>query len=172
MSIKLDCRECLSKQEEIYRLKEEIKRLKDKVRYQNRQITEGFFGSSTPSSKKPLKNNSAKAAEEKNKGGTKIGHKGNGRTSLSKDKADRVEKVNASCCCPDCGGVDLEVLGQRERTVFDFIIKKEKVVYQLERKRCLACKKVIQAKAPGVLPKNLYSNNLLAHVATEHYGSS
>jgi len=25
------------------------------------------------------------------------------------------------------------------------------------------------AKAPGVLPKNLYSNNLLSHIATEHY---
>jgi len=169
MSIKLDCRECLSKQEEIYRLKEENKHLKVKLRIQQRKVTEGFFGSSTPSSKKPVKNNSAKTAEEKNKGGAKIGHKGNGRASLPKDKADRVERVTASCCCPDCGGVDLEVLGQRERTVFDFIIKKEKVVYQLERKRCQACKKVIQAKAPGVLPKNLYSNNLLAHVATEHY---
>ena len=169
MSIKIDCRECLSKQEEIYRLKEEIKRLKDKVRYQDRQITEGFFGSSTPSSKKPVKSNSAKTAEEKNKGGAKIGHKGNGRTSLSKDKADRVEKVNAACCCPDCGGIDFEMLGERERTVIDFIVKKEKVVYQLERKRCIGCKKVFQAKAPGVLPKNLHSNNLLAHVATEHY---
>lgn len=169
MSIKIDCRECLIKQEEIYRLKEENKRLKDKLRIQERKITEGFFGSSTPSSKRPVKNNSAKTAEEKNKGGAKIGHKGNGRACLSKYQADRVEKVNASCCCPDCGGIDFEVLGERERTVIDFIVKKEKVVYQLERKRCLACKKVIQAKAPGVLPKNLYSNNLLAHVATEHY---
>ena len=169
MSIKLDCRECLSKQEEIYRLKDEIKRLKAKLRYQDRQITEGFFGSSTPSSKKPVKNKSTKAAEPKNKGGAKIGHKGNGRASLAKDKADRVEKINAASCCPDCGGVDLEMLGERERTVIDFIVKKEKVVYQLERKRCTACKKVIQAKAPGVLPKNLYSNNLVSHVATEHY---
>ena len=156
MSIKIDCRECLSKQEEIYRLKEENKRLKVKLRKQDRQITEGFFGSSTPSSKKPVKNNSTKAAEEKNKGGAKIGHKGNGRASLPSDKADRVERVNAACCCPDCGGIDLEVLGQRERTVFDFIIKKEKVVYQLERKRCLACKKVIQAKAPGIISPRLF----------------
>jgi len=63
----------------------------------------------------------------------------------------------------------LKNIGERERGVIDFDIKVEKVVYKLERKKCKGCKKIIQAKAPGVLPKNLYSNKLLAHIATEHY---
>jgi transposase len=169
MSIRLDCRECLKKQEEIYRLKEEIKRLNDKIRYQDRQITEGFFGSSTPSSKKPVKNNTLKSSDQKNRGGAKVGHKGNGRVSVSKENADRVEEVKLNCSCPNCNSDNLEQLNQKERTVVDFEIKKVNIVYHLERKRCKTCGTVIQAKAPGVLPKNLYSNNLLSHVATEHY---
>ena len=169
MSIRIDCRECLLKQEEIFRLKEENKRLKDKLRIQERKISEGFFGSSTPSSKKPVKSNTIKNGEQKNRGGAKVGHKGNGRGCVSAEKADRVEKVKLNCNCPNCNSGDLEQLDQRERTVIDFEIKRVNIVYQLERKRCKTCGTVLQAKAPCVLPKNLYSNNLLAHVACEHY---
>ncbi|MFH1882835.1 MAG: IS66 family transposase, partial [Planctomycetota bacterium] len=44
-----------------------------------------------------------------------------------------------------------------------------KVVYYLERKRCPRCKKIISARPPGVLAKCLYSNQLLAYVAVQHY---
>ncbi|MBC8180153.1 IS66 family transposase [candidate division KSB1 bacterium] len=169
MSSKIVCTECLIKQEEIYRLREENQRLKAQLRRQERKITEGYFGSSTPSSKKPVKKNSAKANTEKNRGGAKPGHKGNGRRSHSAEQADRVEEVKVDCCCPECGNNDLDFLGWRDRSVIEYTIKKENIVYQLERKRCQKCDRVIQAKAPGVFAKNLYSNNLLAHVATEHY---
>ena len=169
MSIKIDCRECLSKQEEIYWLKEEIKRLKDKLRIQERKITEGYFGSSTPSSKKPVRNNSVTNGEKKNRGGAKVGHPGNGRRAVSLEQADRIEEVKVGCNCPQCNGSDLELLDRRQRTVTDYEIKKVNIVYQLERKRCKGCGTVVQAKAPGVLARNLYSNNLLSHVATEHY---
>ena len=172
MSNKIVCAECLNKQEEIYRLREENKRLKDKLRAQERKITEGFFGSSTPSSKKPVKENTAKDNKEKNKGGAVAGHKGNGRSQITLQTADRIEKTEITSPCPHCGGNDFKELGglgERERGVIDFEIKTEKVLYLLERKKCAGCQRIIQAKVPGVLPKNLFSNNLLSHIATEHY---
>jgi transposase len=169
MSTRIVCPECINKQEEIYHLREELKQLKAKLRIQQRNISEGYFGSSTPSSKKPVKKASVKNGEQKNRGGAKLGHQGNGRRCCSAEQADRVEQVTLACNCPQCNSSDLEPLDQRERTVIDSEIKKVNIVYQLERKRCKSCGAVLQAKAPDVLPKNLYSNNLLAHVATEHY---
>ena len=169
MSTRVVCSECIKKQEEIYRLREEVKQLKANLRIQERKVSEGYFGSSTPSSQKPVKTNSAKNGETKHRGGAKVGHQGNGRRSVSAEQADRVEAVKLECNCPKCNSTALEPLDQRERTVIDYQIKRIKIVYQLERKRCKACGAVLQAKAPGVLPKNLYSNNLVAHVATEHY---
>jgi hypothetical protein len=49
------CAEYLKKQREIDRLAEELHRLKQKFRYQDRQVTEGFFSSATPSAKRPVK---------------------------------------------------------------------------------------------------------------------
>jgi hypothetical protein len=169
MSTRIICSDCLNKQEEIYRLRDELKKLKAQLRRQERTITEGYFGSSTPSSKKPVKKNSDNTSNIKNKGGAKVGHPGNGRRSISAEKADRVEEVKAVCSCPQCHSAELEPLDRRERTVVDFEIKKVNIVYHIERKRCKTCGAVVQAKAPGVLPRNLYSNNLLAHVAVEHY---
>jgi len=138
MSLRNICAECIKKQEEIYRLREEVKRLKAQVRHQDRQITEGYFGSSTPSSRKPVKKNSARDGARKNRGGAKVGHKGNGRRSVPAEQADRVEEVKVGCSCPKCNSADLEQLEQRERTVIDYEIKRVNVVYQLERKRCKA----------------------------------
>lgn len=166
MSRRIKCSECVKKEEEIFKLREENNRLKAKLRCQERKIDEGFFGSSTPSSKKPIKGNSKK--EEKNKGGAKPGHKGKGRSAVLSKEADRIEKVKAESCCPECSA-QMEDFGSRERTVIDFKIKVEKIIYVLERKRCPKCKKVVQAKTPGVLPKGLYGNNMLSHIATEHY---
>lgn len=169
MSTRIICAECVTKQEEIFRLREAVKQLKAKLRIQQRQITEGYFGSATPSSKKPVKQNSDHHGENKNRGGAKLGHPGTGRRSSSAAQADRVEEIKSNGCCPQCHNTDLESLDRRERTVIDYEIKKVTIVYQLERKRCKVCGTVVQAKAPGVLPKNLYSNKLLAHVATDHY---
>jgi transposase len=169
MSTRIVCSECITKQQEIYRLRAELKQLKAKLRIQERKITEGYFGSATPSSQKPVKSNSDNNSEKKNRGGAKVGHPGNGRRAMSAAQADRVEEVKLDCRCPQCNGSDFQQLHRRERTVVDYEIKKVNIVYKLERKRCKACGTVLQAKAPGVLPKNLYSNNLLAHVATEHY---
>jgi len=162
------CKGCLEKQRQIDELKDEIDRLKAKQRYQERTADEGFFGSSTPSSKIPVKPNSS-TENQHNQGGGKVGHKGHGRAGICQQDADSVEKINATDICPDCGTV-LEAKGSRARAVIDCQpVRIRKVVYLLERKCCPKCKKIITAKPPGVLPKCLYSNQLLAYVAVQHY---
>jgi len=162
------CRECLKKQQKINELEEEISQLKTKLRYQQRTAKEGFFGSSTPSSKIPIKPNSS-AEHQHNQGGGKSGHKGHGRASIERQDADEVKTVKVENICPDCGGI-LEDKGSKTRTVMDCQpVKVKKLLYHLERKYCPGCKKVIAAKPSGVLPKCLYSNNLLTYAAVQHY---
>jgi len=162
------CIGCLKKQKKIKELEEEIARLKDKLCHQRRTAKEGFFGSSTPSSKVPVKPNSS-TKHQRNRGGGKPGHKGHGRSSICEQDADDVERVAIDNVCPDCGNA-LEEKGTRARTVIDCQpVKMRKIVYHLQRKRCPKCKKVISAKPPGVLAKCLYSNRLLAYVAVQHY---
>jgi hypothetical protein len=162
------CKGCLTKQEKIKQLEEENAFLKDKLSYQRRTAKEGFFGSSTSSSKVPVKPNSS-TKHQRNRGGGKPGHKGHGRASICEQDADAVERVAIDNVCPDCGNA-LEDKGVRARTVIDCQpIKMKKIVYHLQRKRCPKCKKVISARPPGVLAKCLYSNQLLAYVALQHY---
>jgi transposase len=162
------CKDCLSKQQKIDELEEEIACLKDKLHYQKRTAREGFFGSSTPSSKIPVKPNSPKE-HQRNRGGGKPGHKGHGRSSICEQDADYVERVGIGSVCPDCGN-SLEEKGFRARTVIDCQpVRMKKIVYHLQRKRCGKCKKLISARPPGVLAKCLYSNQLLAYVAVQHY---
>lgn len=162
------CKQCLQKQQKINELQEEIACLKDKLRYQQRTTQEGFFGSSTPSSKLPVKSNSS-TEHQRNRGGGKPGHKGHGRESFCEQDADQVQRLCIGNVCPDCGSA-LEGKGTRARTVIDCQpVKVKKIVYHLERKRCPKCKKLISARPAGVLAKCLYSNQLLAYVAVQHY---
>jgi len=162
------CQECLKKQRKINELEGEIVSLKAKLRYQERTAKEGFFGSSTPSSKIPVKANSQKA-HQRNRGGGKVGHEGHGRASICEEDADKVEKIPIGNICPDCGST-LEPKGIKVRTVIDCQpVKMKKIVYHLHRKRCPKCKKLISARPPGVLAKCLYSNQLLTYVAVQHY---
>jgi transposase len=162
------CKQCLEKQRKIDELQEEIVRLKANLRYQERTAKEGFFGSSTPSSKIPIKPNRP-AAEPRHRGGGKIGHTGHGRCRIGQEQADRVERIPVGDICPDCGCA-LEAKGSKSRTVIDCQpVRIQRIVYLLGRKRCPKCEKLITARPPGVLAKCLYSNQLLAHVAVEHY---
>jgi transposase len=161
------CKQCLEKQREIDELKEKVASLQAKLRYQERTAQEGFFGSSTPSAQIPVKPN--RPAGPRSRGGGKAGHAGHGRSQIDPEQADRVEAVPGADVCPDCGGA-LEACGSRSRTVLDCQpVRVEKVVYRLPRQRCTQCHKLMTAKAPGVLPKGLYSNRLLTYVAVQHY---
>lgn len=162
------CKQCLKKQQNINGLEEEIASLETKLRYQQRTAREGFFGSSTPSSKIPVKPKSS-TEHQRNRGGGKVGHKGHGRSSVCEQDADEVRRLAIDNVCPDCGRA-LEDKGTRARTVIDCQpVKMKKIVYHLERKRCPKCRRVITARPPGVLGRCLYSNQLLAYVAVQHY---
>lgn len=158
----------MKKQQEIDRLREENARLKDRLKYQERTAKEGFFGSSTPSSKVPVKA-SPPPEQPPRFGGAKPGHVGHGRQTISADQADRVERISAPERCPECGRV-LQAKGTKSRTVIDVQpLRRETVCYHLDQKYCAHCRKLVRPSPAGVLPRALLSNRLLAHVAVQHY---
>jgi len=160
------CPDCFRKQQEINRLQDRIRHLEGKLKLRQQQA--GPFGSSTPSSKIPVKPASLPERQAKTGGGRR-GHKGNGRKTVPQDQADRVVEVDGPVCCPDCGGA-LEDKGPRLRTVLEAQpVHVERIVYRLARKRCPHCGKTVQPPIPGVLPKCQYGNGLLTYLATQHY---
>jgi len=162
------CPGCFEKQRRINELEEQVVRLKEKLRYQERTAKEGFFGSSTPSSKIPIKPNTLAQRQER-KGGAKVGHVGHGRSSLAPSQADSVETIRTGNSCPHCGSA-LEHKGTRSRTVIDYTPAKIVTrTYLLEHKHCPRCGRTVEADAPGVLPKSLFSNQLLSNLAGQHY---
>ena len=162
------CPECLKKQQRINELEEENAALKSRLRHQERSAAEGPFGSSTPSSKVPIKP-SALPERQARRGGARPGHAGHGRQRVAAPDADRVVETPPPARCPRCGGT-LTAKGVRERTVLDCRpIKVERIVYRLPRCRCRRCGSAVETAAPGVLAKSAYGNGLLAHVAVQHY---
>jgi transposase len=162
------CPFCLEKQREIDRLKEEIVLLKQRLSYRERKEKEGFFGSSTPSSQVPIKANTDK---DKKPRGAKVGHKGFGRKAFEASEAERVERVEAVVgeVCPICGGL-LEDKGYESRSVLESRpVKAERVALLLNKKWCRRCRKTFRAESPGVLPKSLYGNQLMATATAMHY---
>ena len=165
----MPCQGCLQKQLRIDDLSSEVERLKAKLRYRERTGQEGHFGSATPSAIKPFKKNSSEENQKK-KGGASAGHVGHGRPKVQSADADHSYEVPLDAePCPDCGG-DLEHIGYRDRSVIDLPeVKPRKIRYRLARCRCRKCRKIFQARPPGVLPKNLYGNQLLSEVAADHF---
>lgn len=163
-----DCAVCLHKQRRIDELEDENKRLRAKLRYEERKATDGFFGSSTPSSKKPVKANASE--KEKKPRGAKLGHKGVGRRTHEEGEADRSMEIGPHTeTCPDCG-TPLEKKGWEERSVVDTPRQKaEKIKYRLAKRYCPHCRRNITAQAPGVLPKSLFGNKLIADSVVMHY---
>lgn len=163
------CEECLNKQREIDYLKEENQRLRQRLRYKERKEQDGFFGSSTPSAKIPVKANTPEK-EHKPKG-ARQGHKGHGRKIIAESDADRVETIESvgGDLCPICGN-PLTEKGFSDRMVFDSRpLKMQRILYRLPKKYCIHCRKTFQPSAPGVLPKALYGNQLIATVSAMHY---
>jgi len=164
------CEGCLNKQRKIDELTEENQRLKAKLGYLKRKEQQGYFGSSTPSSKVPVKANATEDNQGK-RGGAKPGHRGHGRNAFAEADAQRVVAVQSPLGdhCPECGG-PLENKGTRSHSVIDMpAVKAQRVVYRLAKQYCPHCNRSFQASPPGVLPKSLYSNQLMATAATMHY---
>jgi transposase len=163
------CPECLNKQREIDYLKEENQRLRQRLRYKERKEQEGFFGSSTPSAKIPVKTNTPE--KEGNPKGARQGHKGYGRKTLIATDADHIETIESQAgdMCPNCGN-PLTDKGMNDRIVFDGRpLQMQRILYRLPKKYCTHCRKTFQPQPPGILPKSLYGNQLIATVSAMHY---
>ncbi len=163
------CAECLKKPRIIDRLTEENQRLKQKLRYQERQATEGVFGSRTPSAKLPVKANTPPAQEPTRKG-ARPGHPGAGRQTFAAHEAERIIQVTAEVGdrCPTCD-LPLEEKGPASRLVLESRpVKAERVLYRLPKKYGPPCQCTFQPRAPAVLPKSLSGNQLLATATTMH----
>lgn len=164
------CEECLKKQRVIDKQAEEIQRLRQKLHFEERRTEEGFFGSSTPSSKIPVKANIPEEKERK-KRGAKPGHQGHGRKAFTESEAERVERWDGGLgnLCPDCGGM-LQDKGDEDRCILESRpMKAERVVYRLPKKYCPHCQKSFRTRPPGVLPKSLFGNQLITNAAVMHY---
>ena len=164
------CEGCFEKQRKIDALIEEIKQLKAKLRYLERKEQQGYFGSSTPSSKVPFKTNAPPENQQK-RGGAKKGHAGHGRQGFDESQAARVVQLQSEVGdqCPQCGG-PLEHRGTERRSVIDIPpLQPEKTLYILPKQYCPRCRRAFQPHPPGVLPKSLFANQLVATAATMHY---
>jgi hypothetical protein len=113
------CAECLKKPREIDRLTAALQRLKQQLRYQERQATEGFFGSATPSVKRPVKTNTPPPPASKPKG-ARLGHPGAGRHAFDACHAERVIEIPpiGGDRCPMCD-THLEDKGTHSRAVIE-----------------------------------------------------
>jgi transposase len=164
------CAECLKKQREIDRLTEALQRLRQQLRYQERQATEGFFGSATPSAKRPVKTNTPPPPAPKPKG-ARPGHPGVGRHAFDASQAERVVNIAPAVGhrCPGCDAL-LADKGTACRAVLEsHPVKAERVLYRLPKQYCPRCRRTFQPRAPAILPKSLYGNQLLATATTMHY---
>ena len=162
------CQGCLEKQQKIDQLIEENQRLKSQLRYRQRKQTDGFFGSSTPSAKKPVKANS-QAEQQAQCGGAQKGHPGHGRKSIDPAHAACTIEVPLEQRCPQCGG-PLKDKGWRQRSVLEIPPPHpQPILYRLQKGFCPSCRRAVQAQAPGVLPKALFGNQLTARVLCMHY---
>lgn len=160
----------MKKQREIDGLKEEIQRLRQKLFYQGRKEKEGFFGSSTPSAKLPLKANINKDGIKKPKG-ARPGHTGAGRKGVSSLEVNRLMEVDSTVGdhCPQCG-TPLIDKGNKERLILESQpLQAEPIHYRLPKRYCPHCHRIFQPSAPGVLPKHLFGNQLITTSTVMHY---
>ncbi len=162
------CSSCLQKQQKIDSLEEEIASLRAKLRYRGKKEQQEIFGSSTPSSKKKFKEKSSQE-NQKNKGGAKKGHKGNGRRMFTAEEADEITNYTVEITtCPECN-VLLEDKGIEERAVIDgAMLKPRKIMFRSETKRCPKCRKIFNKKPP-VLKRNKYGTQFISNSALMHY---
>ena len=138
------------------------------MRYQQRTAQEGPFGSSTPSAKVPLKPNTPPETSQR-RGGAKPGHPGHGRRTIPGHEITRQQSVPAPERCPYCGG-SLDPKGNKPRTIIEVDpVRKQVIRYELEQRDCGRCHHTFTARPAGVFAKGLFGNQLLTHLAVEHY---
>lgn len=126
------------------------------------------FGSSTPSSKIPVKPNSTEEARSR-VGGQPRGHRGHGRVAVRREDADEAVELPRPPACPDCGHV-FSSWTARERTVDDTVpARRIRGVFTVFRAWCPRCGRHHESEVPGALPRFRLGNRLLAQTLVDHY---
>ena len=88
---------------------------------------------------------------------------------MDASQADRVEVVPVGQRCPRWR-TGLQDKGRLDRSVLDVEpLRRQVIQFQWEQKYCPRCRRAVSARAPGVRPRHLLGNRLLAHVAVQHY---
>lgn len=129
------------------------------------------FGSSTPSSRIPIKPNAEEEAKRR-RGGRPAGHEGAGRSSISADEADVVEdSIPDSHVCPHCHR-ELVDIGVRGRSYVEIEpVRPKKKLVRIHRCMCPECMKTFEKKPTDVLPRVQIGNRLGAQSLYDHYVS-
>lgn len=125
------------------------------------------FGSSTPSSKIPVKANSSEE-DRKKSGGLPKGHPGHGRNEVS-EPDERIDLPKPTCPVSHLALMNCSV---RTRTVVHVeparCVTKQYTVY---RGWCPACGCYHESEVPGVMPRFAFSNDLIAQILVDHFGN-
>ena len=126
------------------------------------------FGSSTPSSRIPVKENSSEESR-KRMGGLKAGHAGHGRKRIPEAEADEVVDLPAPRVCPIHGNELTEWTTRTKTVVHSRPARAVTRVYTIQRAWCPRCRKYHEGRIPGVMPYFAFSNDLLAQALVDHY---
>lgn len=125
------------------------------------------FGSSTPSSKIPIKENSTEEARNR-VGGLKEGHVGHGRREVE-DPDEKIDLPKPVCPVTHAELLHFQV---RTRTVVHTVparcVTKQYTVY---RAWCPVCGCYHESEVPGVMPYFAFSNDLIAQILVDHFGN-
>jgi len=164
----MPCQGCFEKQLKIDKLEDELQRTRQELYRYKKKASDGYFGSSTPSSQKVFKENTGH--KKKKDGGAVKGHKGHGRRKFNKNQIDEKKKYKVEHDnCPICNN-PLEHKGYKRRNVIDGLIEIiKRVECLIEKKYCSKCKKFYYGKIYDILPKVLVGNQLLSHALCLHY---
>lgn len=125
------------------------------------------FGSSTPSSKIPIKENSTEEARGR-VGGQKKGHVGHGRAGVPAPD-EEIDLPKPTCPVSHAQLAHFQV---RTRTVVHMVPARRVVKrYSVYRAWCPECGCYHESEVPGVMPHFAFSNDLIAQVLVDHFGN-
>ena len=163
------CKECFAKQQKIDKLIEENARLKAQLRRKAKAQAEGFFGSSTPSAKLPVKAN-AEAKPEPKKRGAKNGHAAHARKAPDASTSGTKPVPSAyGGICPKCGK-PLRRKDTRPRLVRECMpVASQDVAFELPVEHCDHCECDFYTPAPSVFPKAVLGNQLVTNALEMTY---
>lgn len=163
------CTVVLKLVERVEHLEEQVKLYRDRLRHQERSGKEMPFGSSTPSSKRLVKENSTEENRAR-KGGAEPGHEGHFKERATEETADAVEEAWAPAQCPCCHEPLAPVDAGSERTLLraePTVVRR--VLVRRHAARCPRCGRLYKGNARGALPGAMLDNRLAASMAYMHY---